>query len=71
MQVEKLSSTIQEAKEDVERAKKDANTAIKQFQCSQDNKAFVLGELNFPNLFLISGYLIMFELYLNLHYVSV
>lgn len=41
--MEKLSSKIQESKEEVERAKKDAEASIKQFQFSQDNKAFVLG----------------------------
>lgn len=41
--MEKLSSLIQESKDEVEKAKKEAEAAIKQFQCSQENKAFVLG----------------------------
>uniref|UniRef100_A0A1B6GEI2 Coiled-coil domain-containing protein 186 n=1 Tax=Cuerna arida TaxID=1464854 RepID=A0A1B6GEI2_9HEMI len=41
-QVEKLSGKIFEAQEEVEKAKKDAENAIKQFQCSQENRAYVL-----------------------------
>lgn len=43
LQVEKLSSKILEAKEEVEKSKRDAELAIKQFQCSQENRAYVLG----------------------------
>ncbi|KAG8255268.1 hypothetical protein J6590_096608 [Homalodisca vitripennis] len=41
-QVEKLSGKIFEAQEEVEKAKKDAENAIKQFQSSQENRAYVL-----------------------------
>ncbi|XP_054258354.1 coiled-coil domain-containing protein 186 [Macrosteles quadrilineatus] len=41
-QVDKLRNKILESEELVEKAKKDAEIAIKQFQCSQENRAYVL-----------------------------